>query len=80
MKTLQQRERVTRRMKNALCYYEDKPRARFVVYRRARGITRRTSVRYDNPKTRKSALARATELAARLKAHDPARLAQFTFE
>ena len=65
--------RQTVRTRNAVLFYEDKARCRFVVYRRAGGVTRKTSVRYDPAKMwdRMFAHSYAELQAARLK-HWPA--------
>jgi hypothetical protein len=56
----------TRRMIGAAHYWHDEERTRFVVYRTAGGVTRKTSVRYDPAVT-------GDCLAARLRAHRMAR-------
>lgn len=76
MKRLPKFRRTSRTDNAALCYYDD-ARNRWVVYRRACGITRKTSLR--GPAWDENLAIRAWALAARLK-HWPAdRLAQFRF-
>lgn len=68
--------RTIRTERAALCFY-DAARSRWVVYRRACGITRKTSLR--GPAWDENLASRAWALAARLK-HWPAdRLAEFRF-
>lgn len=75
--------RQTARTRNAVLFYQDRKRLRFVVYRRAKGITRKTSVRYTahgNDYWGVTAACRLAEnMARRLKAWPADKLASFQF-
>lgn len=73
--------RQTVRTRNAVLFYEDKARCRFGVYRRAGGVTRKTSVRYPvgNSWVRAQAHGDASLLAWRLKSWPADKLATFKF-
>ncbi len=70
--------RVTTRVLRGLHWYHDEARCRFVVYRRAGGLSRRTSVRYSEG-NKGAARREAEQLAARLVAHPAEKLADFVF-
>lgn len=76
MKRLPKFRRTARTERAVLCYY-DAARSRWVVYRRACGITRKTSLR--GPAWDENLASRARALAARLKHWRADRLAQFRF-
>ena len=69
----------TVRTRNAKLVYNDQRRCRFVVYRRAGGILRKTSVRHRLGMGRFFALVTAHKMAKRLRACPAHKLAQFRF-
>lgn len=71
--------RITKRVLRSEHCFNDKPRLRWVVYRRAGGVTRKTSVRYGQTVSHWEATARAKAIAARLHAWPADKLAQFKF-
>lgn len=76
MKRLPKFRRTSRTDNAALCYYDD-ARNRWVVYRRACGITRKTSLR--GPLSDWALAIRAARMAERIKAWPADRLAEFRF-
>ncbi len=75
------RLRQTIRTRHAALLYHDRKRNRFVVYRRAGGVVRKTSVRYGfgGRRERLDAFVRADQIATRLKAWPAAKLSAFKF-
>jgi hypothetical protein len=73
--------RQTIRTHRAAFIYEDVARCRFVVYRRAGGVTRKTSVRYatDCLRAREYASENAARIARRLRACPAENLVAFKF-
>lgn len=72
--------RRTARTLGAVLFYEDKARCRFVVYRRAGGVTRKTSVRYSYKNhPRRWAQIDALRISERLKSWPADNLATFKF-
>lgn len=69
--------RRTARTERATLYFYDAASSRWVVYRRACGITRKTSLR--GPAWDEDLASRASALAARLKHWPAERLAEFRF-
>lgn len=70
--------RTTSRVRNAVRVYDDKQRSRFVVSRRAGGVTRKTSVRYRWG-TYEAAQRAARILAQRLHRWPAEKLRDFIF-
>ncbi len=73
------RPRITVRTLNAAHLYDDEKRSRFVVYRRAGGVSRKTSVRYRDDGFRWLAEDIAQGIANRLHTHPADKLASFKF-
>lgn len=59
--------RITKRTIGAVLCYDDRKRKRWVVYRRAGGISRKTSVRYGATRTRQKAKMLAQDAAQSLR-------------
>lgn len=70
----------TRRMKDATHMYDDHRGNRFVVFRTAGGVTRKTSVRYGiSAPSWEAACKRAQKLVLALSRHPAHRLRSFTW-
>lgn len=70
--------RVTKRTQRARLWYFDDRGMRFVVYRTAAGVTRKTSIRVSQA-TMQAGLSEARRLAKLLHSCPAERLAQFSF-
>ncbi len=73
------KHRITRRFMDGANYYDDQPRMRFVVYRRAYGVAKKTSIRYMDAHTRTEAEELAQGLAKRLRNWPAEALEKFRF-